>query len=302
MQNTGTKDTAIHISRYRIFKVITMKYTTAAVITAASIGQATAARGGVWCVEPGAKSSQEISKLQDTPGLSYRGQFKDFSIFVEDGAGTVPNCEVFAEHMHGDDGLWVVEEPTVEATQKTKADLQAAGQKIYYESSNGLSIIAGGGTLLPNITGLDGCGAAQDTAIIPVPSHSVRPPALSEAQQSKWGVPREQIRRSANSDIQATVDSVSKDALVKTVETLQSINSRNSYSDTLYTAEEFAVTTLEGLGFTVTYQKYAPLIAPNVIATWTPLGDASEYVVAGAHLDSRSEDSTSGTDRAPGAF
>ena len=277
-----------------------MKFTTAAVVTAATIGHTAA--GGVWCVEPSAKSSQEISKLQDTPGLSYRGQFKDFAIFVEEDADLVPNCEVFAEHQHGDDGLWVVEEPTVEATQKTKADLQAAGQKIYYESANGLSIIAGGGTLLPNITGLDGCGAAQDTAIIPVPSHSVRPPALSEAQKSKWGAPREQIRGSANPDIQATVDSVSKDALVKTVETLQTINSRNSYSDTLYTAEEFAVSTLEGLGFTVTYQKYSPRIAPNVIATWTPLGDASEYVVAGAHLDSRSEDSTSGTDRAPGEF
>ena len=42
-------------------------------------------------------------------------------------------------------------------------------------------------------------------------------------------------------------------------------------------------------------------MAPNVIATWTPNADAKEWVVAGAHLDSRSEDNQSETDRAPGA-
>jgi Zn-dependent M28 family amino/carboxypeptidase len=41
-------------------------------------------------------------------------------------------------------------------------------------------------------------------------------------------------------------------------------------------------------------------MAPNVIATWNP-NSSAEWVVAGAHLDSRSEDSTSETDRAPGA-
>lgn len=273
-----------------------MKSATVALL-AASATQVVTANNGVWCAEPGHKSMEEISRLQAQPSLSYRGQFKDFSVFVEANKGAVPNCEVFAEHVVGDDGLWVIEEPTQEAADKTKADILAAGQKIYYE--NGLSMIAGGGTLLPNITGLDGCGAAQDTAIIPIPSHSVKPTILTKDQTFRWVTQRE-TGLQANEDIQRTVDSVSMQNLINTVETLQTINSRNSYSETLYDAEKFAVERLQELGFTITYQKYRPNVAPNVIATWTPLSDAAEFVVAGAHLDSRSEDSTSGTDRAPG--
>ena len=42
-------------------------------------------------------------------------------------------------------------------------------------------------------------------------------------------------------------------------------------------------------------------MGPNLVATWAPTADAKEWVVAGAHLDSRSEDNQSETDRAPGA-
>lgn len=92
----------------------------------------------------------------------------------------VPHCTVFMDHTAGDDGLWVVEEPSAEGMEKAKAELTAAGQKIYYEK--GFSFVASGGTDLPNITGLDGCGASPDTYIIPVPSHSVHPPQLSDAR------------------------------------------------------------------------------------------------------------------------
>mmetsp|Transcript_95836 Transcript_95836/g.206876 ORF Transcript_95836/g.206876 Transcript_95836/m.206876 type:complete len:447 (-) Transcript_95836:191-1531(-) len=268
-------------------------------ILLASLGQSIAdSDHGVWCAESvklGSKSVEDIQQLEKLPGLSYRGQFRDFSLFVESKEGVIPNCDVFLEHYIGDDGLWVIEEPNQEAAEKTKASIVAAGQKVYYES--GLSIVAGGGTLLPNITGLDGCGAAQDTHIIPVPSHSVRPPALSQKQLKRW----KQQKIDANPDIQNAVDSVSKDAITGTIETLQAINSRNSYSDTLYDAETFMASALQELGFTISYQKFLPTMAPNVIATWGASADAKEWVVAGGHLDSRSEDTTDGTARAPGA-
>jgi hypothetical protein len=270
----------------------------AAVAMLASLGQAVGDNHGVWCAEPvklGSRTNEEIAKLEGVPGLSYRGQFRDFTLFVEENQDIISNCEVFLEHHVGDDGLWVIEEPNEAAVTKTKASLYAAGQKVYYE--NGLSLVAGGGMLLPNITGLDGCGAEQDTHVIPVPSHSVKPPALSKQQLSKWT----NARVTANPDVQNAVDSVSKEALIHTVETLQEINSRNSYSDTLYNAEEFVVAELESLGFSISYQKFLATMAPNVIATWGGSVGATEWVVAGAHLDSRSEDSTSKTDRAPGA-
>ena len=274
-----------------------MIYATIAFL-AATAGQVAAAGSGVWCAELGQQTTESKS-LQDVPGISYRGKFKDFSLFIERSDNDIANCEVFAEHYVGDDGLWVIEEPTSEALEKTKSDILAAGEKVYYE--HGLSMVAGGGTLLPNITGLDGCGAAQDTAIIPVPSHSVKPQILTDTQMRRWVTERKSGLQS-NEDIQKTVDSVSKDALVDTVTTLQTINSRNSYSETLYDAEKFVVQRFEELGFTISYHEYSPNIAPNVIATWGPTSDKDDFVVAGAHLDSRSEDSTSGSDRAPGMF
>jgi Zn-dependent M28 family amino/carboxypeptidase len=181
--------------------------------------------------------------------------------------------------------------------EKTKANIVAAGQKVYYEK--GLSIVAGGGSELPNITGLDGCGAELDTAIIPVSSHSIKPQSLSDSQQKKWTVGKSNIV--ANPTVQAAVDDVSQTNLANTVTTLQTINTRNSYSATLHDAEDFVAKSLEAYGFTISYQQFRPNMAPNVIATWTPNADAKEWVVAGAHLDSRSEDNQSETDRAPGA-
>mmetsp|Transcript_13127 Transcript_13127/g.19772 ORF Transcript_13127/g.19772 Transcript_13127/m.19772 type:complete len:443 (-) Transcript_13127:223-1551(-) len=270
-----------------------MKFSTA--LIASILGQALGRENGFWCAEPSTKLGVDLNQHSHVSGISFRGQFKEFSLFVEEHTDDIKGCEVFLEHHLGDDGLWVIEEPNEEAVAKTKSDLVSAGQKVYYE--RGLSLVASGGTLLPNITGLDGCGAAQDTAIIPVPSHSVSPPALSPKQTQIWTARDIQ----ANPDVQHAVDSVSKENLIKTVETLQEINSRNSYSDTLYTAEAYVVSELESMGFTISYQKFLPTIAPNIIATWEPYADATEFVVAGAHLDSRSEDSTSGTDRAPGA-
>ena len=42
------------------------------------------------------------------------------------------------------------------------------------------------------------------------------------------------------------------------------------------------------------------LQSPNIVASWNKKG-SDEWIVAGAHYDSRSEDSTSKTNRAPGA-
>lgn len=273
--------------------------TTAIVASLAAAGTASSvgAENGVWCAEPITLANKHLKTLPTGEDVSFRGQFKDFALFVEPHSGDVPTCSVFLDHHAGDDGLWVIEEPNMEALEKTKANIIAAGQKVYYEK--GLSIVAGGGALLPNITGLDGCGADLNTAIIPVSSHTIQPQALSAHQQQKWTVGKSNIV--ANPSIQGAVDSVSESNLSGTVTTLQTINSRNSYSETLHDAEDFIAASLAAYGFTITYQQFRPNMAPNVIATWTPNADAKEWVVAGAHLDSRSEDNQSPTDRAPGA-
>lgn len=127
----------------------------------------------------------------------------------------------------------------------------AAGQKVYYVA--GLSMVAGGGSLLPNITGLDGCGAAVGTAIIPVSSHTIEPQVLSSHQQKKWTAGKTNIV--ANPTIQSAVNDVSEANLQSTVTTLQTINTRNSYSVTLHDAQEIMGAALAAYGFTVTYHK-----------------------------------------------
>jgi hypothetical protein len=54
----------------------------------------------------------------------------------------VEGCEVFKEHTHGDDGMWIIEEPSKEVLEKTKATLRAAGLPIYFEGE--LSFVVGG--------------------------------------------------------------------------------------------------------------------------------------------------------------
>lgn len=257
--------------------------------------------GGVWCANS-IKNSKPVrgiatnsEKWPVTSGdVSFRGRYSEFEIFVEDKPDTLKGCEVFKNHVVGGDGMWVIEEPNREVLEKTKATLRAAGLPIYYEGE--LSFVVGGGTDVPNVSGLDGCGANADTAFIPLPTHDVQPPFLSEKQQKAWV----QGRTSTNPQVEQAVAAVSEASLIASVTDLQTYHTRNSYSETIYEAEAYLAERLTDLGFAVETMKFRDNMSPNVIATWTGK-DSSEWIVAGAHYDSRSENSNSRTNRAPGA-
>ena len=106
---------------------------------------------GVWCANKNNKLTRGIATNAEkwpanSPAISFRGRYSEFSLFVEDKEGTVEGCEVFKDHVHGDDGMWIIEEPTVEALEKTKATLRAAGLPVYYEGE--LSFVVGGKCML----------------------------------------------------------------------------------------------------------------------------------------------------------
>lgn len=204
-------------------------------------------------------------------------------------------CAVFKPHQALSDGLWVIEEPSAEKLQETKSKLAAAGLPVYYES--GFSIIVGGAQEVPDVSGLDGCGASEDTSIIPVPSHSISIPQLSAEMRVQWA----QGAAETNPDVAGGVAAVSEKSLIESVKALQAYNTRNSYSETIYEAQAYITTRLEEMGFSVELQSFRPDMAPNVIATWPMPGAPTEWIVAGAHYDSRSENSSSTKDRAPGA-
>lgn len=94
-----------------------MMFATAAIVaaltttgTASSIG----VENGVWCAAPITLADKHLKELPVGPDLSFRGQFKDFALFVESKSGDLASCAEFLDHHAGDDGLWVIEEPTIE--------------------------------------------------------------------------------------------------------------------------------------------------------------------------------------------
>lgn len=204
------------------------------------------------------------------------------------------DCKDFKPHMHLSDGLWVIEEPTKERVEATKAKLAAAGLPIYFES--GFSVVVGGAEVVPDVSGLDGCGASEDTSIIPVPTHSVSFPKLSDKRRRDWAAAAQ-----TNPTISAAVAAVNEKSLVASVEAMQLYHTRNSYSEIIYEAQEYLAGRMEELGFSVELQQFRPDMAPNVVATWPTPVEPTEWIVAGAHYDSRGQNSSSPTDRAPGA-
>eukprot|EP00602_Paraphysomonas_sp_CaronLab_P002545 CAMPEP_0185018408 /NCGR_PEP_ID=MMETSP1103-20130426/1141_1 /TAXON_ID=36769 /ORGANISM="Paraphysomonas bandaiensis, Strain Caron Lab Isolate" /LENGTH=448 /DNA_ID=CAMNT_0027548211 /DNA_START=49 /DNA_END=1395 /DNA_ORIENTATION=- len=253
---------------------------------------------GMWCAVEYTNTSLSY---QTNTHLSFRGTYRDFSIFVEESESDLSDCLVFKGHIAGDDGLWVIEEPSPDETIKTKNKLLSAGLPVYLHHGN--SLIVGGGTDVPNVSGLDGCGADEDTSFIPVPSHTIHPPLLPESLIHEWT----SLKLETNPDVTKGVESVSEDSLIFSVEALQSFQTRNSYSETIHEAQEYIVSRLTEFGFSVELVSFRPDMAENIVATWPAYGksshdnDSTEWVVAGAHYDSRTVDSSSPTDRAPGA-
>lgn len=248
-----------------------------------SAGSEVAADNGFWCASK--LTSDEVSSSTGKL-VSFRGEFRDFSLFVENTKDTISGCDVFKSHIIGDDGLWVIEEPSKAIADETKSKLTAAGLPIYFDA--GASFIVGGGTEVPNISGLDGCGADEDTSFIPVPSHSVRPPLLSAERVAEWSA----SIQTENPVVAGAVAAVSESALIKTVQSLQEFHTRNSYSETIHQAQEFISQELIAMGFDVEYMQFRSDMSANIIATLP--GDYDEWVVAGAHYDSRATNSTSG--------
>lgn len=250
----------------------------------------------VWCVRSEIENKVNSNNIDlNNPSISYRGKYRDFSLFVENNSTIINNCKTFTNHIIGNDGIWVIEEPSIEAVEITTKSLKKAGLPIYYIEGN--SLIVGGGSEVPNVTGLDGCGADEDTSFIPVPGQSVQPVQLTSNLLNEWNKKQSTL----NPIVEQGVAAVSEDNLVATVDYLQEYFTRNSYSETIYEVEEYLAKRLRELGYEVELFSFRTDMAPNVIATWPSDTPVTEWVITGAHYDSRNTNSSSGTTRAPGA-
>ena len=246
----------------------------------------------VWCVK---EQTESNNFWMNNPLISFRGRYRDFSLFVEKNSTTMNNCLTFTNHLIGNDGIWVIEEPSAEAIEITKNSLKKAGLPIYYQQ--GYSLIVGGGSEVPNVTGLDGCGADEDTSFIPVPGQSVQVVELNPSILKDWKTKQSTL----NPIVELGVAAVSESNLVASVDYLQNYFTRNSYSETIYEVENYLAKRLSDLGYQVELFPFRSDMAPNVIATWPSDTPIDEWIITGAHYDSRNTNSSSGTTRAPGA-
>ena len=266
-----------------------LKYSILATCATTAMGLTTPVTmdNGYWCAVKHSPNEKTPTTTSTDKLASFRGDYRDFSVFVEASKDALAECSVFKAHVVGDDGLWVIEEPSVEIADATKKTLSAAGLPIYFDA--GASFIVGGGVDVPNVSGLDGCGADEDTSFIPLPSHTVTAPILSDWLREAFSV----WNHYEEDPVVATaVAAVSEESLIKSIEDLQAYHTRNSYSSTIHSAQEYLADRLTAMGYSVDFMSFRSDMSANVIATLP--GNYDEWVVAGAHYDSRSTNSSSG--------
>jgi hypothetical protein len=249
---------------------------------------------GVWCAKTGLGNNFDEHSWTNSPTVSYRGKYRDFALFVQN-SETLSECIPLTNHLSGNDGIWVIEEPSAEAVAKTTASLKNANLPIYFAQGN--SLVVGGGTEVPNVTGLDGCGADADTSFIPVPTVSVTPAQPTQALLHEWS----QKQDTLNPIVEMGVAAVSESSLISSISYLQDYFTRNSYSQTIHEVTDYLVKRLENLGYEIELFAFRDDMAPNVIATWPSTSPVSEWIITGAHYDSRNTNSSSPDTRAPGA-
>lgn len=235
--------------------------------------------------------------LETYARTDFRGVYEGFDLIIADKADTnwdpKPNC--FSHHIRGDDGLWVVETKKAEKADKFVASIKAAGFKVLYRAASGLSFVATGGEDVMNIEGLEECGEDADTAVIPVPNHTV-PSALLKAGPAFPGT----CCSGVNPAVKALVDAVSQDRLKAHVQGLQDFGTRNSYSLTkTKDVLEHIHAKAKALGLSTSSFSFREDMGPNIIVE--KKGKSSELVILGGHYDSRNTDSRDATGLAPGA-
>ena len=246
-----------------------------------------------WCVGPPQPKGDAYANSE----LDFRGSYRDFALYIEGEAGknVAVSCNsIGVAHLFGDDGLWVLEFPDRDSADRAVQNATRAGLRIRLRRGN--SLVSDGGTRLPSIMGFDACGASQDVAIIPVPSRPLHTRyAATNRTKVEW-------RAAAVRPIAAVakaVAAVSESQLRRSVRQLQAFRSRNSYGR--LDAQRFLQRRLEMMGYTVSLQSFDPAMSTDVVAELRPNTEPQCIVVAGAHYDSRAQNSSDATERAPGA-
>jgi hypothetical protein len=177
---------------------------------------------GYWCA--GAPVDPKAPVAHHT-GASFRGQFQDLSLWVEDTTHTLHNCEVIEPHHSGNDGLWVIEFDTDDMMRREKAKIWVAGLKVMAERAR--TLVVAGGEKVPNALQYDACGMEKDLRIISVSDHAVRGPRpMSHEEKEKYM----KLAKERLAGVEEVLGAVERDSILGFIGHFQSYQTRNSYS------------------------------------------------------------------------
>merc|ERR1719464_2644652 len=218
---------------------------------------------------------------------SFRGTFRDASLWVEDASGPGPST--------ADTRLWLVEYTSAAEMVAERARAESAGLVVTLQEK--LSLVMQGN--VPGLLGYDACGGEPNKTVISVADREVHERAMPAATVSRY------LARAQTADplIVQFLSQVSQQSVTETLTTLQSYTSRNSRSGDigLDPAAEWAATRLTNYGFQVTRDTFRDDMTPQIIAELVGTTNPDQVVVLGAHLDSTAGWSSSPSTRSPGS-
>jgi Zn-dependent M28 family amino/carboxypeptidase len=251
--------------------------------------------GGEWCL--GKPVAATASGVKPQQGVEYRGNYRDLSLWVEEHPNQVHECTVIARHGSDSLGLWVIEFMSGGDLAKELARAKAAN--VHVVAQQGLSLILKDGKkTVPDSLGYDACGEEKDFAVISVAQATVSGPRKMPAAEKAKFMARAAVR---DEKIVSLLKGVSQTSLTDLITKFQNYHTRNSYSKDLADACEFVASEFSRYGFDVSRHDYSTSMPANVVAEFKGTGNSDKIIVVGAHFDSRSTDSRSVTQRAPGA-
>lgn len=139
----------------------------------------------------------------------------------------------------------------------------------------------------------------KNVEVIPVPTSALKP-LIPKEKTAAYAI--FQNRPKLDDKIEECVSKVNRDELYENVRYLsEEFHTRQSYSDDIRDAQAWLENEYHERGLQVSTHSYNSAIAPNVVAELIGAVNPSKIVVIGAHYDSRTVNSGSTTDRAPGA-
>lgn len=253
-----------------------------------------------------AESLEELRAEREVSSeAQFRGSYRDLSLWIEPlGSHAVQHCEVFDRHFFGNDGLWVIEFDEAALMHAELVRMKALGVPVLAERK--LSVVIGGGESTGDSLGYDACGMETDKRFISVSTHDVHAPATMPRDAKAHMLQHIKDKQQITLDL---LEAVSMAELVESIEHMEGYFSRNSFSgdgpspeeEGLNQAANWAASVFAGYGFDVSRPSFRSDMTPQVIAELPGTEAPERIVVVGAHYDSRGTQSTSPTQRAPGA-